>query len=706
MRMTRRRLLVLSGLCILAITAVAGLWHLRTPDLPARARAGYVHDPPYMYDGPDGRPRGVSVDVLQEAARRSGIRIEWVRVLPPHDADSALHDGQVDLWPGLTILPERQQALFFSDPWLRLDLWLVVRDQGRLPSADFRGRIGMTPHPVNHILIRRHYPAATRRDYSDTATLTAALCAGEVDAGLLSAVDLARVQGESAAACRAAGLRPYTIEGSQLRLGVAARPGFAATAARLRAAIDGMAADRTLGDLVVPHSVYAASHVQAVYELLHARDRARYLGYGAVALSIVLALTLTLSAAVYRADQRAKRSLREKVALEERLHAAQRLEVLGQLAGGIAHDFNNLATIIVGYSALVQGEAAASPRLAEAVREIRRAGERAADLVRQLLTFSKRQAMEPRVVSVHQQLREMQPMLRRVVREDIALVLDLAATADRLLIDEGQLSRVVLNLVINAADAMPGGGSITLATGNEAAPGAADLLRLSVHDTGSGMSPEVQAHVFEPFFTTKGPGHGTGLGLSTVHGVVTQCGGTIEVWSQPGQGSRFDLRFPVAHAVPTPAASEPATTTEVPGAWQTILVVEDKTEVRELVLSVLRSAAFRVIEAADGEQGLERLRGADERIALVLTDLVMPRLSGQRFLQQARAAGSRVPFLFMSGYSEEAVVPPEAGGGLLLAKPFTPEQLLGAVSRALASAPGPFLPPAAINAATVDVRSA
>jgi signal transduction histidine kinase len=664
------------GLAVWVAVCLGGLAWMYVGRAPVRTsvRAGYVHDPPYMARGANGRPTGASIDVFNEAARRSGVTVRWVHVPAPGNADTALRRGDVDVWPLLTLLPHRQGQFHFTAPWLQTEFWVVVRDGGPLPARGFTGRIGLSPLPITQHLVEQTFPAAVRVAYVDGTAIANAICVGEVGVALISAGDLSEAAASNPA-CRTARLRSHVVRGSRLELAVAARPEFAATAERLRLAIDGMASDGSIRPLVLPHSVYAASEVLAVYELLRARSQARSFAYGLVALGVALLATLTLSAVLYRADQQAKRALMEKIALEEKLHAAHRLEWLGQLTGGIAHDFNNLATIIIGYAALVEDESRSSPRLFEALREIRRAGDRASDLVRQLLMFSRHQLVEPRVLSLHQQLLTMQPMLERLLRDDVVITLDPQASDDAILIDEGQLSRVVINLVVNASDAMPAGGAITMSTADVGGrDGTAPLVRLSVADTGTGIPRDVQARLFEPFFTTKPVGQGTGLGLSTVIGVVTQAGGTIDVTSAPGQGTRFDICFPVT--VPPKPAEVPAPATRATRQRGTILVAEDQADVRGLVVGVLRGAGYDVVAATDGQDALRQLRGLRSGVDLVLSDLVMPHMSGQQLYAATRTECGAPPFLFMSGYSEEALPAPTHA---LLGKPFTPTQLLRAV---------------------------
>jgi len=670
-------------MAIAALAAVTAFLFLRPGEVPRSARAGFTHDPPYMYAGPDGRPRGLSVDVVSEAARRAGLALDWVQV-DARQADEALRTGRVDVWPGLTVVPHREREFFFSDHWLQTVVWVVVRDNGKLPGPDFAGDVGVAPLPITEYVMRQHFPRARLVHRADGNALARDLCAGRLSVALVAAGELARVSTDPTAGCASAGLRAHVVPESTLRIAVAARRGHEASATRIRAQIDQMAADGSIATMVLPYSYHAASEILAVYQLLQARSRARWLTIGAVVLSVFLLATLALLAALYRANRAVRRTYEEKAALEDKLHAAERLELVGQLAGGVAHDFNNLVTVIVGYSDLAAESAQGIPGLRESLDEIRRAGDRATELVQQLLTVSGRQAVEPRVLALHDALTGMQPMLRRVLREDITLRLRLDAAPDHVRMDPGQLSRVLLNLTLNAADAMPEGGRLTIGTATDPAktPAGTATVRLWFEDSGVGMRPEVAARAFEPFFTTKGPGRGTGLGLASVHGIVTQAGGEVHLRSVPDEGTRFDIRLPLVEG---PSEHRERVVPQVaPVESRTLLVVEDRDDVRDLVVRILESAGHRVIPASDGVAALDVLRARQGEVALVLTDMVMPGLSGPALYQQAQAAGGPIRFLFISGYSDDAIA--GAGhGATLLPKPFTPAQLVAAVSTALLS---------------------
>jgi signal transduction histidine kinase/CheY-like chemotaxis protein len=673
------------GVCALAAVVFAARRTLAERPVPVGPiRAGYVHDPPYMYAGPDGDAKGLSVDVVREAARRAGISLEWHKADPAHDADSALREGVVDLWPALTVLPHRRKEFFFTEPWLRTDVYVVSRSDTGRPDANFTGRIGRTPLPVIDYLIQGYAPRARLVEMADGEALARALCRGELDAALLAAGDFASARSNTAWGCQGQDLRPYALPQSTLQLAIGARQAARDAALALRSEIDAMASDGTIKTIVLPYSFYAASEVLAVYENLQSRSRARFLAYGIAGLTVSLAGALALSLALYRAQRSARRALVEREALEAKLRNAHRLEAVGQLAGGVAHDFNNLVTVILGNCELAH-PLAANPDVATALSEIRRAGERAADLVRQLLAFSRKQVVVPRVLSLHDELVQLEPMLRRLVRESTTIRLDLGAGHDLVRMDRGQLSQVLLNLTVNARDAMPAGGTLTFSTSTRSAPvGGGAAVNLTVADTGVGMPPDIQARAFEPFFSTKALGQGTGLGLAIVYGVVTRAGGTVALRSEPGRGTSVEISLPAAsgpaepHALPTEPVRVPQP--------RTILVVEDQDEVRRLVVQVLKRAGYDVLEARSGAEGLDRLRAGAATIALVITDVVMPGLSGPAMVDAARAVGLRTPVLFMSGYSQEDLRAGDGTEARLLHKPFTPGALLDAVDRALSGA--------------------
>ena len=369
--------------------------------------------------------------------------------------------------------------------------------------------------------------------------------------------------------------------------------------------------------------------------------------------------------------------------LEEQVLQSQKLESLGRLAGGIAHDFNNLLMIIAGYSELLMGDPGLSPGVRAGLNEIRNAGDRGAELTRQLLAFSRKQVGQPRAMSMNSLIRESQSMLERVIGEDIALRVRLDAEAWTIRADRGQLHQVLMNLVVNAREAMPGGGVLTIETRN-VTEAVGDFLCLSVSDTGVGMDDRTRRHVFEPFFTTKRQSKGTGLGLSTVYGVVTQAGGHLAVTSEPGQGSVFNLSFP---RLRTPAAPEKARNEDLAAvrAAGTVLLVEDQAEVRRLAGTILRNMGFTVLEAGDAGQAISVAEQFDGEIRMMLTDVIMPGMNGRELADRVAELRPRTKVVYMSGYTDRVM---GTGGELddsveYLQKPFTAAQLSATVYRVL-----------------------
>jgi len=385
-------------------------------------------------------------------------------------------------------------------------------------------------------------------------------------------------------------------------------------------------------------------------------------------------------------------------ASEEKLRQSQKMEAVGRLAGGIAHDFNNLLTVITGYGQILLARMHPGEPLRTPAEEIGRASARAASLTRQLLAFSRKQLLEPKVIEINGLVSNIGTMLRRVIGEDIQLISDLDPGAGWVKADPGQLEQVLLNLAVNARDAMPQGGRLTIATGarsigpNEASPDlglpAGPYVVIRVTDTGMGMSAEVQAQIFEPFFTTKEKGKGTGLGLSTVYGIVTQSGGMIEVESAPGRGATFCILLPQIEGIPEAARGE-AATGAVTGGSETILLVEDEDMVRALAKDILKMNGYKVLEAAHGNAALDLSRAYDGPIALMLTDVVMPAMNGHELYEKLAPLRPGMRVLYMSGYAESGIVHDGAidPGTAFISKPFTPDALAAKV-RAILDAAG------------------
>ena len=392
-----------------------------------------------------------------------------------------------------------------------------------------------------------------------------------------------------------------------------------------------------------------------------------------------------------------KRDVTAQRAMENQLQQVQRMEAVGRLAGGIAHDFNNLLTVIGGLSILTaQGLEEGSPGR-DSLDQVIKASERATALTQQLLMFSRRQIAEVKALDLNTIVAGLESLLRRLIGEHISLQITLPHALGRIRGNEVQVEQVLLNLVLNARDAMPEGGTLALATRNvdvtdllgreqlRIQPG--PYVMLSISDTGAGMDAVTQASIFEPFFTTKSAGEGTGLGLATVFAIVQQAGGAIYVYSEPGLGSTFKVYFPRVD-VPVELSAGEATAGDVVvavPAGALVLVTEDEPGVRSFAAQVLRQAGYRVIEAGSGEEAIE-LAGEPDPISLLLTDVVMPAMSGRTLAERMRALHPGIAVLYMSGYTDDLVVRTGVmvDGRNFLQKPFTPENLLTRVRATLA----------------------
>ncbi len=387
------------------------------------------------------------------------------------------------------------------------------------------------------------------------------------------------------------------------------------------------------------------------------------------------------------------RDMTERRSLEEQLRQSQKMEAVGRLAGGIAHDFNNLLTAIMGYADLLLSDLAPEDPRREELDEIRKAADRATNLTRQLLAFGRRQVLSPKVLDLGALVTDMAPMLRRLIGEDIDLAISPAAEPVQVVIDPGQLEQVILNLVVNARDAMPDGGKLTVETDSVeldqefvaehlgVRPG--PYVLLAVSDTGIGMDEETRLRLFEPFFTTKPQGRGTGLGLATVYGVVTQSGGAIWVYSEPGKGTTFKIYLPRVEA--GERAAIPQRQRAIERGTETVLVVEDDPGVRALITGVLARHGYSVLDAPDSTQGLLVAGQHSGSIDLLVTDVVMPGSSGAVLAQRLRLERPGVKVLFISGYTDDAIVHHGVlePGVAFLEKPFTPAALAAKVREVL-----------------------
>ena len=379
--------------------------------------------------------------------------------------------------------------------------------------------------------------------------------------------------------------------------------------------------------------------------------------------------------------------------LEERYRQAQKVQAIGQLAGGVAHDFNNILTAIGGFSEMLLERAAIDPKSLKWAKEIHSASERAANLTHQLLAFSRKQHLQPRLLQLNAVVAEMDHMLRRLVGEHIDIRTISAAGLAPVRADPGQLQQVVMNLVVNARDAMPKGGQLTIETDNVTLDAdyarqqpdipAGSYVMLAVSDTGTGIAPDVKARLFEPFFTTKAPGTGTGLGLATCHGIIKQSGGHILVYSEVGRGSTFKVYLPAVEAA-TAVATSASAASPARGTGETVLVVEDEASVREFGSDVLRSLGYRVLTAANGNEAMRRFQ-ENPHIQLLVTDVVMPDTGGAELARRIREVAPQIRVLFTSGYTFDALGQKDLLGphAAFLMKPYGSNQLGAAVRELL-----------------------
>jgi two-component system cell cycle sensor histidine kinase/response regulator CckA len=393
---------------------------------------------------------------------------------------------------------------------------------------------------------------------------------------------------------------------------------------------------------------------------------------------IALAQTAIASFWAYRLQLQTAHDVAQRAELEyhrsrEQLaQQAQKMEAVGQLAGGIAHDFNNLLTVISGHCQMMQADAPPGSTLSDDLTQVRRAADRAAARTRQLLAFGRRQLLQPKRLDVNRVVGAVEPMLRRVIGADITISVELAPDTGVIVADEGQLEQVIVNLAVNARDAMPKGGTLRIMTSNayvdtallsgDSTVPSGDYVSLAVQDTGVGMDAATRSRVFEPFFTTKEMGKGTGLGLATVYAIVKQSRGYVTLVSAPGVGSTFRLYIPREAAGATATGEEEPTVppsgaaVRAHGRQETVMVVDDEPTVRQLAQRSLEHAGYRVLAAANGAEALDRISADAGRVDLLLTDIVMPVMGGRELVEQLNARGTPLRVLFISGYTDDEVM--------------------------------------------------
>jgi PAS domain S-box-containing protein len=769
-------------------------------------KIGWEIDPPAQFEG-TGEPTGLNVEIVRAAAKRSGIKLQWVR--HPEGPDAALGSKAVDLWPLITITEERKKRIFISDPYQQTDLLLVaLKSESSIQSDDLAGKtISIQDQPINLQLLQKLFPQAKPLPKADTTKAIAAACRGESQGALLDGFAILPILLDGTP-CPGQALKMLPT-GTSIELGLGATFEARAAATVIREEIGNMVQSGDLTVLMRRWSRGSKSELDALEATIAARRQMWWYRAGVGALAMLLAFSLWSAFEYREARNMARRAEREnnsqrlrmegiidssidgivtiddqsrilvfnpaaeklfrcskrqilgvsierlipahlggitenwvttglrsdgeefpmevtvsEVSLSERklltvtcrdisekrraeaegqrlqaqLQQAQKMESVGRLAGGVAHDFNNLLTVINGYSDFGIAKLSAGDPLRVTMTEIRKAGERAAALTRQLLAFSRKQVLQPRALDLNRLLEEMRPMLERLVGEDIEVRVALHAGRGTIHADAHQLEQVVMNLVVNARDAMPRGGKLLVETANvargdsyvrshpEARVG--QYVMLAVSDTGIGIDEELKNRIFEPFFTTKGVGKGTGLGLAMVQGIVAQSGGYVEVYSEKGEGTTFKIYLPERAEVVADTA-RPAALTAM-GGTETVLVVEDQEEVREFTVKVLRGYGYRVIDADTANDALRYCEREHDPIHLVLTDVVMPNIGGRELANRLREVRPQTKVLFMSGYTDDVILHNGTleQGVPFIQKPFSPEELARKV-RAVVAPPVP-----------------
>jgi signal transduction histidine kinase/ActR/RegA family two-component response regulator len=663
-------------------------------------RIGFEDDPPFHFRDAQGLPTGLAIDVVKEAARRKGIRLQWV--YERQSSEMALRSGNVDLWPIMTILAERKPFIHFTDPYRVSEGALMVRAASPFKSApELDGRsVWFSGQPLGAKTLTAALPHATLHVEESPRRLIESVCHGEADAAYLDELTAISelLRGPD---CAGVALRPITVTGSRGSLGIGSTFQAARVADDLRDGISDMADDGTLSEIIDRWTYFSGRSMELNSALVQAGRRERVMiGATAGAVSLTLAMVwMTLRILqqrnrVVRAEQAQRAGEEERARLSEQLQQAQRMESIGRLAGGVAHDFNNLLTVIGGYAELLGGDASLSEEQRAEVQQIAEAGRQASNLTQQLLAFSRKQVIQARALNLNTVVQATTTMLRRLVGEDVELVTVLDPGLEPVMADPSQMHQVLMNLVVNARDAMPKGGKVRISTANvaldaaaaaahpEAVPGS--YAALSVSDTGPGIDPAIVGHIFEPFFTTKAKGEGTGLGLSMVYGIVKQSRGWIAVSSEAGTGTTFTVYLPYAASGPDLAREGSEAAAKMPGTG-TILLVEDQASVRALAVSVLRGCGYTVLEAESGEEAESMAAGHEGAIDLLLTDVVLPGMTGKDLADRLAVARPETAVLFTSGYAEDVIAHRGvlAPGIRYLPKPYAPQVLAAKVRESL-----------------------
>lgn len=772
-------------------------------------RIGFSDSPPLHFPSPSTRePTGLAVNVVKEAARRRGIRLQWEYT--PDPAIPALLNRTFDLWVAMTVLPERRKKIFISEPFLITEYCLLVRSDSKFTSAKelTSALISHSNVEINLINLQRYFPHARRLPELTSVAAIEAMVDGKSDAVLVDQFSTARAFMEQKVKHP---VRILSLPIPRNELGIASTLASAPVASALRDEIRKMIDEGSIAERIDGWSLFPVLNLEAINNLSNAKRREQGFIAGLVAVISLLICVVLLFISLrrdHRQLKQAKSDLRdsdehyrslvellpdtiylldrqgrlqsavtapnllrrtdalihrlvsesephrkdvetvlrtgaqtitdmmldgiypleyrlvplrdaagmirgvlgilrdqtarqlaeeERYRLEQQLRQSQKMEVVGRLAGGIAHDFNNLLTVINGYSAGLLNQLPQSSPEAQQLAKILRAGNTAAELTRQLLTFSRTQQVDLKLRDLNTVIENAADMLRRLLGDDIDLQIRLEPALPPILADSGQLEQVLMNLAANARDAMPQGGSFILSTSlqiltsEQAAKqiGAArgPHVLLTAKDSGTGIDSSNISYIFDPFFTTKQDSSGTGLGLSIVYGIIRQSGGWITIDTELGTGTTFELHFPAGIALP---AAEIAVPQQLPSKPQqqagTILVVEDRSDVLILVADLLRGAGYRVLEAPSPAVGISYAERSANSIDLVLTDVAMPGMRGPELARRLRALRPGLKIIFMTGFPDQMDLVREKVSldSAVIQKPFGPEELLSTVEALLA----------------------
>jgi PAS domain S-box-containing protein len=769
-------------------------------------RIGYGQDAPLHFQNADGQPAGLAVDLVQESARRQGIKLAW------HHLEE-MGQNDIDLWVLKSVIPDRPSTLYHTEPYLQAESCFLVRADS--PVRDLPdlldGRISFVNYRIHRDTLPRllasfkPVPTESSRDAVD------AMLSGRSDAAYIDQYTLfaTLLDGEQVA------LRVLPTRSPTRNMALGARKPSAAVADAIRSGMQSMVADGSLEKLMQKWIFFPNMTANIIGDIVEKQHRIRWLWTGVTILTLLLLVAVALAVVAqrrkseWRRSQKKYRELHESMTdafvrfdldgrindinpafcelvgyteselmertdreltplawhtreedrrqnqivlrgysdvhekeyrhkdgtvfpvesrafllrdesgrpagwweivrditdrrqaeaergrLREQLAQSQKMEVVGRLAGGVAHDFNNMLQAILGNASLALLDLPADSPARESLQEIRSAADRSVALTSQLLTFARRQATAPKVLDLNEAIERTLQLVRRLIGEGVQLAWQPGAGVWPVRIDPSQLDQILTNLCVNARDAVNGTGRITLETCNvildpafcAAHPGiqSGDFVRLSVSDNGTGMTPEVLAHIFEPFYTTKEMNQGTGLGLATVYGIVTQNQGAITVASTPGEGSTFRVFLP-RHAANSAPAATPAGQKPPPGrGHETILLVEDEAKVLRISKMMLDGLGYQVLVAATPAEALRTAEASVDPIHLLLTDVIMPGLNGRELAEQLRVRHPAMKCVFMSGYDAKVIAP----HGILedevnfLQKPFSAEDLAAKIRAAL-----------------------